>query len=76
MNTTNHTSVPESVDLSPIVEVSQLSSPWDQASNTVVDISPEKHPGITLYQQTQDVNDATDVIEKVKGAKLVVPANL
>ena len=76
MNTTNNTSVPESVDLSPIVEESQLSSPWDQASNTVADISPDQHPCITLYQQTQEDNKASNIVVRVKGAKLVVPAAL
>ena len=76
MNTTNNTSVPDSVDLSFIVEVRQLSSSWDQASNTVADISPDQHHGITLYQQTQDDKEANSTVVRVKGAKLVVPAAL
>ena len=64
-----------SVDLTPHVKVSQISFEYDFASTTAADISPE-HCEITLYQQSQPEEEATDIVVKVKGAKIVVPPTL
>ena len=76
MNTVQAGSVPKSIVIEPVSQISQLTNKLtDSSSSTAIDISPEP-TGFTLYQPSQPEENVIQPTVRIQGAKLVVPSFL